>query len=109
MKCTKFVFVDDMRTMRNTEIIIIFFIYLLIIFLFFFLGGGGGGRGSFVNCQSSPTSCKPKNKVQEYTSNCGSDFVKLAYMPENKCHQKVLIRNLCDPMRHESWQKKVQT
>ena len=29
-------------------------------------------------------------------------------MPEKKCSQKVLIRNLCGPMRHESWQKKVQ-
>ena len=29
-------------------------------------------------------------------------------MPENNCSQKVLIRNLCGPMRHESWQKKVQ-
>ena len=29
-------------------------------------------------------------------------------MPENNCSQKVLIRNLCGPMRHVSWQKKVQ-
>ena len=29
-------------------------------------------------------------------------------MPENNCSQKVLIRNLCGPMRNESWQKKVQ-
>ena len=29
-------------------------------------------------------------------------------MLENNCSQKVLIRNLCGPMRHESWQKKVQ-
>ena len=26
-------------------------------------------------------------------------------MPENNCSQKVVIRNLCGPMRHESWQK----
>ena len=29
-------------------------------------------------------------------------------MPENNCSQKVLKRYLCGPMRHESWQKKVQ-
>ena len=29
-------------------------------------------------------------------------------MPEKNCFQKVLIRNLCGPMRHESWQKKAQ-
>ena len=26
-------------------------------------------------------------------------------MSENNCSQKVLIRNLCGPMGHESWQK----
>ena len=26
-------------------------------------------------------------------------------MIENNCFQKVLIKNLCGPMRHESWQK----
>ena len=26
-------------------------------------------------------------------------------MLENNCFQKVLIKNLCGPMRHESWQK----
>ena len=30
-------------------------------------GGGGGGGGWGINCQSSQTSCKPQNKVQEYT------------------------------------------
>ena len=29
-------------------------------------------------------------------------------MPENNCSQKLLIRNLCGPMRHECWQNKVQ-
>ena len=27
-------------------------------------------------------------------------------MPENNCSQKMLIRNLCGPIRHKSWQKK---
>ena len=37
--------------------------------------------------------------------NHGNDFVKLALTPENNCSQKLLIKNLCGPMRHESWQK----
>ena len=37
--------------------------------------------------------------------NHGNDFVRLALMPENNCSQKVFIKNLCGPKRHESWQK----
>ena len=29
-------------------------------------------------------------------------------MPENNCSQNMLMRNLCGPVRHESWQKKTK-
>ena len=49
---------------------------------------------------------KLRKVLQLWKINHGNYFVRLAYMPENNCSQKVLIRNLCGPMRHESWQKK---
>ena len=50
----------------------------------------------------------PEKSLTMWKINHGNDFVRLAKMPENNCSQKVLIRNLWGPIRHESWQKKVQ-